>query len=796
MLAKQPGLTLLVVATLAIGITSTTTVFSWIRSTLLTPIPGVSDSSSLWACTRGASPTPACSYLEYVQLRSQTTSFAGLLAYHDDWMTLTDGDKPQRVYGVLASANYFDLLRVRPVLGRGFLPEEEGKPGNAPVVVISHSFWQRHFAADPGVIGRQIELNRDSFTIVGVAPPGFHGCKTGLRSEIWIPLAMSKVVNGKDQLVDRDNYWFNVLGFLKPGESPQKAQQELNHLLQQMGDQNPRAAKDRSLLLLHPLWRSPVGANSLLYLLLPMLQGVAFVVLILACANVANLLLVRSITRRREISIRLSLGASRARLFRQLLVESLLLTSIAGVVALFLTYWTAGAFRRFIPPVSLPVSFEIEMDRTVFLVTFLVSALAGVVCGLVPAFRSTALSPVSALKEEAGNVAGGLHRSRLANTLVVVQVSLSMLLLVCAGLFVKSLDRAAQLNPGFDPEGVFLASLDLLPAGYRRDEGIRFFSQLLTRVEALPGVESVTLADSTPLSYSTHTSIIEAEGYVPQLRESMEVDRAYVGPNYLRTMRIPLVEGRDLTVSDQTGSPDVVVINEAFAARFFPGGKALGKRIRAEGHESTIVGIARNMRWANLQEPSRPFLFMPLFQNYYNEVTLHVRGSHLPQSLAGPIAKVVAELDSRVPLFDISRLDARIQVASFLLKMARSVVGVFGLLAWILSAVGLYAVVAYATRQRTREIGIRMALGSQRSRVFGLVVAQGLRLTLGGIAIGFLVSLAVTRFLGGQLLEVTPNDPLTYSAVACVLCVTALMACYLPAWRAARLEAAVALRCE
>lgn len=798
-LTGSPGFTFVAVVTLALGIGANSTIFSWITSTLLDPVPGIRHTSDLVVFVRGErsdNPTPPCSYPDYTDLRDQNRSFSGLLAFHDDWMSITGEGKPLRIYGAMASANYFDVLGVSPVLGRGFLAEEELKPGGAPVVVISHGLWQSRFAGDRSVLGKIVEINRHPYTIVGVTPPAFQGCKTGLRTEVWVPLMMADAVTGGNQLIARDNFWFNVYGRLRPGTPAGQAQEEMNVLMQRIVEQYPDSHQDSSRMILSPLWRSPIGANSLLHTLLPTLLAIAGIVLLLACANVANLLLVRSVARRREIAIRLALGASRWRLVRQFLVESLLLGLAGGGAALLLTTWTASTFAYFIPPVSVPVSFNIQVDRTVLLATLVVSILTAMIFGILPALRSSGLCPAAVMKEEAGSVSGGLHRSRLASTLVVAQVSLSLLLLVCAGLFARSFQNAQRCNPGFNPERVLLASFNLLSTGCSKAGGVEFDRQLLAKVQALPGVESATLADSVPLCFANHTSITAPEGYVPQPHEAMEIGRAYVGPHYLRTMRIPLVAGRDLTAHDDRDSQPVAVINQALAERYWPGQNALGKRIRAQDTWFTVVGVAQNIKWASLQAPAQPFLYLPLFQNYYPEVTLHVRVSGDPQAIMPAVTRTVEGLHPDLPMFDVTTLKVKVRVASFPGRIAGTMVGAFGLLALMLAAVGIYGVVSYATGQRTHEIGIRMALGAQRSEVSLQVLSHGLRLTLVGLGVGFALTMAATRLLRTQLFGVTSTDPLTFASAAALLCLVALVACYLPARQAIRVDPMVALRHE
>jgi predicted permease len=799
MLAKSPGFTAIVVLTLALGIGANSTIFSWINSTLLTPIPGVAHTSDLVTVMRGERsehPTPPFSYLDYVDLRDHTQSFSGLLAYHDDFMSLTGTDKPQRIYGALTSANYFDVLGVRPILGRGFLSAEEQRRGGGSVAVISEDMWRARFGSDRSIIGRTIQINRRLYTIVGVAPPDFQGCKTGLRADVWIPLGMDQFVWGPNRPEDRGTFWLNVLGKLKPGVDRRQAEGELNLLMQQIIETSRNVDRGPSQITLDPLWRSPFGANVYMYKTLPMLLALAAVLLLLACANVANLLLVRSVARRREIALRLALGASRWRLLRQLMVESLLLALAGGGLAMLLTTWTAGAFGAFFPPTSLPLTLNGHADRTVLLVTMVIAILSAMIFGILPGLRTSSLAPITVLKEEAGSMSGGIHKWQLSRALVVVQLSLSLLLLICAGLFIRSLQNAQRLDPGFDPNHVLLASYELGPAGYSEAQGIAFHRQLLSKLEAVPGVESVTLADFSPLSFTIHTDYVHPDGYVPQPHESMEVSRAIVGPDYLRTMRTPLVAGRDFTPQDTEKSQPVAIVNREFADRYWQGQDAVGKKVSVYGQSFAVVGVARNGKYRRLVYASEPVIFLPLFQDYCDLVIIHARLSGDPQAYAAAVERTVHELNADLPVFGVTTLKSSMQLGSIFERLAGTFAGAFGFLALILAAVGIYGVIAYTTRQRTHEIAIRMALGARRAEVFWLVLGQGLVLTLTGLAVGIAVSLALTRYLKSVLFGVGATDLLTYVAVALLLCLVSLVACYIPARRATKVDPMVALRYE
>ena len=793
-LAKSPGFTAVAVITLALGIGANSTIFSWINSTLLDPIPGIADTSELVSVMRGERsehPTPPFSYPDYVDLRARTQSFSGLLAYHDDFVSLTGTNRPERVYAEFVSANYFDVLGMPPILGRAFSLTEEEKAGGTPAVVIGYALWQSHFGADPSVVGKSIQINKRLCTIVGVAPPAFIGCAKGTRSDLWAPL-----VYENDNFRQRDDFWLNVLGRLKPGVSRGQAEKELDLQMRHIVEQFPDSHRGPNEITLDPLWRSPFGANIYMYKGLPMLLALAAVLLLLGCANVANLLLVRSVARRREVALRLSMGAGRWRLVGQLLVESLVLALLGGGVAMLFTEWTAGTFAAFFPPTILPLAINGRADQKVLGLTVVISILTALVFGILPALRSSSVAPVTVLKEEAGSMSAGIHKSRLSRALVVAQISLSLLLLICAGLFARSLQNAQRVDPGFDPKHVLLASYELGPLGYSEAQGISFHRQLLSKLSALPGIESVTLADFSPLSFTIHTDYIRPDGYLPQSGESMEVSRGIVGPNYFQTMHTPLIAGRDFSEQDTEKSQQVAIVNQAFVDRYWPGQDALGKRIKIDEVWFNVVGVARNGKYRRLVYPPEPVFFQPLYQRYCDLVMIHARVSADPQSYAAEVERTVHQLNADLPVFAVTTLESSMQFGSVFERLAGTFAGLFGLLALILAAVGVYGVIAYTTRQRTHEIAIRMALGAQRAEVLRLVLGQGLWLTLAGLGLGIAISLALTRYLKSELYGVTTSDLWTYAGVTLLLCAVALVACYIPARRATKVEPMEALRYE
>ena len=798
-LLRTPGFTFAAVLSLALGIGANSTIFSWISSTLLNPIPGVAQTGNMVTFMRGERtdhPTPPLSYLDYGDLRDHANSLSGLLGFHDDFMTITGAGKPTRIYGALVSGNYFDVLGVHPLMGRMLLYAPQNEKAGAPEAVLGYDLWRTQFAADPAIVGKTIQINLHPYAIVGVAPKDFQGTKSGLRTDVWLPLGMMRQVWGWDPMDDRSASFLNVLGVLRAGVDQHQAENELNLLMQRIVAQYPNEHQGENQISLDPLWRSPFGANVYLSGTLPILLGLAAVLLLLACANVANLLLVRSVARRRELAIRVSMGASRWRLVRQLMIENLLIAAAGGALALLGTMWTARSLASFLPPTTLPLTVNGNVNRGVLLATFLISILAAVVSGVVPGLRASAISPISVLKDEALSISGGLSKSRLASGLVVAQVAMSLVLLACAGLFFRSLDKAQRADPGFDANNVLLATYDLGPLGYSDARGIEFNRQLLLRLQALPGVQSASLADFSPLSFTIHSEDVMPQGYVPRLHESMEVDDGRVGTGYFATLRTRLLAGRDFNEQDGSETQSVAIVNQAFVNRYWPGENAIGKRIEADGHWKTVVGVAANGKYRRLVYDPSPLVLVPMAQSYRNGAILHVRTVGDPQALTTAVERTVADLNPDLPLFNVTTLKANMQLGSVFERIAVVLAGSFGLLALILANVGIYAAISYTTKQRTHEIGIRMALGAGKASIFGQVIKQGLRLALIGLATGLGASLLLTRFLRSILVGVATTDWLTFASVAILLCVVALVACYLPARRAASIDPMQALRTE
>ena len=802
MMWKNRGLTLAAVISLALGIGANTTIFTWVKSVLLRPLPGVVASDQLvtvHGVLKHAGNRPiSVSYPDYQDFRDRNEVFDGLIAFNLNPFNLSGDAKPERVWGLFVSGNYFEVLGVRTVAGRGFLPEEDRTPGTHPVAVISYGLWQRRYGADPNLVGKSVQLNDRSFTIVGIAPRDFNGTYVGLAADIYLPLMMQpQMTPGDNSLTGRNNQWLDVMGRLKPGVTRAQARASLQTIVRQQAEAY-RHGDDAVGVDVYTLAREPNGAQVFLLPVLAILMAVAGVVLLIACANVANLLLGRATARRREIGIRLALGASRRRLVRQLLTESLMLALLGGACGLLLALWTAGTLVSFVPDLGLPVWLNLTIDWRVFVFTLAVSLITGVVFGLAPALQASKPELVATLKDEAGTMGGGRRKGRVRNALVVAQIALSLVALVGAGLFIRSLQYAQMLKPGFNPDHVLLASLDVFPIGYDQTKGLVFYQQLLERFKQIPGVQSISFADKLPLSVFGDTSQgASIEGYTPGKNEDLNFQFDTVGPDYFQAMKIPLAAGREFTERDNQNAPAVVVINETMASRYWANRNPIGQRMRLSNDQPVeIVGVAKDVKYRSVNEPPQSFMYVPMLQNYRSAMTLVIRTAGDPLTLLPQVRDEVRQMDANLALFDEKTLTEHAGIALFAQRLAVKLLSVFGMLALTLAVIGLYSVMAYSVSQRTHEIGIRIALGARAGNVFRLVIGQGIFLTVVGIAAGIVTAAIVMRFVSSLLFGVTATDPMTFISVALLLGAVALLACYIPARRATKVDPLVALRYE
>jgi predicted permease len=807
-LRKSPGYTFVAVLTLALGIGANTAIFSVVNAMLLRPMPaedpdrlvvfGVSD--------RQGNLFSELSYPNYVDFRDRSQGLSGILGHKLIHVALSDGRENELVWGELVTGNYFDVLGVRPALGRGFVPEEDRTPGSHPVAVISHKLWQRRFNADPGIVGKTVTVNGKGFTVVGVAPREFQGTEFALALDIWVPMMMHDQVRtdyaGIDVLNQRGSSWIETMGRLAPGTSIPEAEAALNTFAAQLVEEYDLDRQMRITLFPEARARMGLEGSSAAGLAAALLMGVVALVLLVACANVANLLLARASVRQREIGIRLALGARRGRLVRQLLTESVLLALAGGVAGLLLALWVTGVFTALMPPMPYPVGVDVTPDAKVLAYTLGLSLLTGVVFGIVPALHASKPDFLPLLKSETPAARGAGRRLGFRDALVAVQLAVSLVLLVGAGLLARSLQNAQALDSGFGTQDVLLASVDLGVLGSTEEEGRAFYRQLVERVGALPGVKAAALVDLVPLGDSSNSSgPVIAEGKEPQRDEDLiNVGVSVATPRHFEALGIRLLAGRDFAESDGDGSPPVIIINETLAERFWPGESAVGKRLRIGRSPSTpmreVIGVVSGGKYRTLGESPRPYMYLPLAQSYTPQVVLLARTEADPAAQVAAVRREVQALAPRLPVYGVKTLPEHLGHALWPARAGAATSAAMSLLALLLATVGLYGVMAYSVAQRTREIGVRMALGARPRDVLRLVVGRGLWLALAGVAAGVAAAFGVTRLMAGLLYGVDTADPWTFAGVALGLLGVALLASYIPARRAALVDPAIALRHE
>jgi len=794
MFVRRPGFTAVAVLILGLGIGSNATIFSWVESILLSPLSGVPSQDRLVVVrgVAGGRDNLSMSYPNFVDLRAaKVDGLQDLTAFRVVAMNARTTGEPVRVFGELVTPNFFDVLGVRPVIGRAFLEEEGTTPGREPVVVISHNFWSRILGSDPKAIGRQITVNGLALTVVGIMPPDFHGSVAGLTLELFVPMSLQKSFIAGDRLTQRGNSWLQVYGRMEDGAPYSRANAGLDVAGRRLATTYPDSNKGRDL---RGGRLSEDGASGLLMPVMTTLMGVVGLVLLTACANLAGLLLARAAGRQREVAVRLAVGASRARVVRQLLVENLLVAATGGIAGLFMARWTSGLLRLFVPPTPYPIAFDASLSPRVIGFAAALTAVTAIVSGLLPALRGSRADLAVALKASAPATSGG-GRARLRQALVVSQIALSMLLLVCAALFVRSLANARSMDTGYSARQGFVGSIDLLAGGYDRARGLAFYEELRSRLSALPNVERVSLATTLPLDIGSGSDMsVGVDGYVPREGEQMNVYYTRVGPDYFAALGVTIVQGRGITARDVADQPQVAVINETVARRYFEGRNPVGGILRFGSGPVTVVGVARDGKYQQLTESPRSYLYLPVLQNYRPDTLVLVRTSTDPAIVLGAVQREIRALDPTLPLFDVRTLAEHRQLAMFIPRMASTLLGLFGALALVLAVVGLYGVIAYTVTQRTQEIGVRVALGAAQNDVAWLVMRQGLRLAAIGLGVGVVLAFGAGLLLAKQLVGVSPGDPVSFAATAFVLLLVATLASAIPARRAATLDPLVALR--
>jgi predicted permease len=794
MFVRRPGFTAVAVLILGLGIGSNATIFSWVESILLRPLAGVPSQDRLVVVrgVAGGRDNLSMSYPNFVDLRAAKVSgLRDVTAFRLVAMNARTTGDPLRVFGELVTPNFFDVLGVQPAFGRAFREDEGTTPGREPVVIISHNFWSRTLGSDPNAIGRPITVNGLALTVIGIMPPEFHGSVAGLTLDLFVPMSLQKSFIAGDRLAQRGNSWLQVYGRLEDGAPYSRAEAGLEVAGRRLATMYPDNNKGRDLRAGR---LSEDGASGLLMPVMTTLMAVVGLVLLIACANLAGLLLARAAGRQREVAVRLAVGASRARLVRQLLVENLLVAVTGGLAGLLMARWTSGLLRLFVPPTPFPIAFDATMSPRVIGFAVALTAVTAIVSGLLPALRGSRADVVVALKASAPATSGG-GRSRLRQALVVSQMALCMLLLVCASLFVRSLVNARSMDTGYSARQGFVGSIDLLAGGYDKARGLAFYEELRSRLSALPNVERVSLATNLPLDIGSGSDMsVGVDGYVPREGEQMTVYYTRVGPDYFDTLGVTIVRGRGITARDAADRPQVAVINETMARRYFEGRDPVGGILRFGSGPVTVVGVARDGKYQQMTESPRSYLYLPVLQNYRPDTLVLVRTSTDPAIVFGAVQREIRALDPTLPLFDVRTLAEHRQLGMFIPRMASTLLGLFGVLALVLAVVGLYGVIAYTVTQRTQEIGVRVALGAARNDVAWLVMGQGMRLAAIGLGVGVVLAFGAGRLLARQLVGVSPGDPVSFAATAFVLLLVAAVASAIPARRAATLDPLVALR--
>lgn len=798
MLLRSPGFSVLAILCLTLGIGANAAVFSWVEGILLRPFPAVPVEDRLVAMAstmRGQSGHDDISWPDFQDFARNCDLVDSFIAEHIIPATLSIGDRAQSVLGSVVSANYFDSLGVHPFLGRGFTPAEDMGDGGHPVVVISYNLWQEYFHSDPNVIGRIQRLNGLPHTIIGVTPEAFKGTFVGYSFQFWVPSSMEQTfyAGGAMKRDDRGARWIEGFALLKPGVSHSQAQQQISAVAAHLESAYPDTNRGRGVQL-YPLWATPFNNAGTLLPTLRIALFVAVFVLVIACANVGSLLLVRAFGRRHEMTVRLSIGAGRQRLVRQLLTEGLILSGFAAAGGILVAYWCRNMMILFFPSTSRLINLPAQLDWRVLALSACVCIFATLLFALVPAIHASNVDIAGALRAESGGVVGGRGKSRFRSALVIVQVALSFLLLVASGLVLQSLQRIRTTDPGFSPN-VENTVVNLFLSGYDTQRAKNFENELILRVRALPGVESAAYARSTAFTYRNFsTSPVAVDGYVPPADQQPNVAYNEVGPGFLATMGIPLVSGREFTDADDENSAPVAIVNEVMAAQFWPGRDPVGERVQIKGRWMRIVGVAKLSKYRNMIEQPTAFMYVPLHQNFSALVGLNIRTSLASAAMTKALSAQISALDANLPIYEVITMQEQITRMSWQQRASVILLAIFGGLAVLLAGIGLYGVMSYSVSQGTRELGLRLALGAQVSSVLRLVFGRGLAITGIGVAIGAAAALLLTRLMGDMLYKVSPRDPLAFTAAFLVMLGAAGAACFVPAWRASRIDPVRALR--
>jgi predicted permease len=800
-LTRNPGFALVAVLTIGIGIGASTTIFSWMRSMLLNPLPGAAQPERIVAIENTAPDGEpiATSYLDFQDFRDNLHLVSFVTARNGNVFSVGDAPRTTQVWGEMVSGGFFDMLGLQPEAGRFFSAAERDDAQNAhAVVVISHGYWKIHYHSAPSAIGATLRINRTPLTIIGVAPEGFHGTRAALDYEIWMPITMYGQLThtGTWMLRDRNTRNFIMMARLAPGVLLEQARGEVQALANRMAVADADSNQGIGATVM-PVWQSHFGTQSILLTPIAILMGASGVVLLIVCANLANLLLARATGRLKEFSVRLAMGARPMRLTQQLLTETLLMALAGSVCGLMLTNLLGGALRWLLPGVARPAMLQPPLDGQVLAFTTALAFGISLLAGLAPALHASQANVNEMLKEGGWSGSARAHSHRLRGLLVVSEVALAVIALVGAGLFMRSFQTARAMNPGFKPEGVALARFDFSTAGYDAVQTDGFCRRLRERLEQQPGVTAVSYEDSTPLGFSGgNWEPLEVEGYVPGPNENMKIYRDLVSPGYFETMKIPLVEGRDFDLHDDAKSLKVMIVNQEFVRRFLGNRSVMGRKVHGWGEWFTIVGVAKDSKYHRVTDSPQPYFYIPIRQVFRPEygLTFDVRTSGSVNEAIAALRRESAAIDPGLTIFDAEPMTEYVAASLFGAKVAASLLSVLSGLGLLLAAIGLYSVMAYSVAQRTGEIGIRVTLGAQPRDIMRLVIRQGIVFAGAGLVVGSLVAAALARVVAAMLVGVGPADPVVYAGATVFTVLVALASAAIPAWRALRVDPAGALR--
>jgi len=805
MLVKSPGFTLVAVLALGLGIGANTAIFSVFNGMLWRPLPvkNAKDLVYLGAKSRTIEFPVNMSYPDFQDYRQLKDVFSDLVVYTPSPVSFGAQGRPERAWAELVSGNYFSTLGLQPALGRAFAPDEGWIPNKDPLVVLSYAFWQKRFGGDRSVLGQAVQINNHAYSVIGVAPEKYQGAYYWLRPDMYIPISTIGLLDASqaDALTKRSAAYLRVLGYLQPGVSPTQAMAAAEPIDRRLQQDFPDTRKGLSLLVMRELEARPEpGISAFMTTAMLIFMLLVGLVLLIACANVANLILARANGRRKEFATRVALGASRWRMARQLLTETVLLSAFGGILGMVFARWVAMALGTIRLPTDIPLRlFDLRLDWRIFTFAFLAALLTGMISGLIPSLQASRTDLADTLKAGGRSGGGSAGHHRFRNALVISQVAVSLLLLACAGFFIRSLQNSAHVDMGFRVDHTLMMSVDLGLQGYSEERGQQFYKQITERLRSVPGVRDAAVAAYIPMGYDNSLINIFPDGQA--IDEKSKTETAWddeVQPSYFRTAGTPVIQGREFTDADTATSPRVAIVNDTFAKKIWPGENPIGKRFRTKKDEPAIevVGVTRTGKYLFLYEPPQLFVYFPMAQRYTSGANIFVYTEKEPQQMAASAREAISQLDANLPVFAVTTMDEHVQYGKPLLpaRLGAMLVGAFGFLGLVLASVGVYGVVAYSVSQRTQEIGIRTAMGAQRGHVLGMVLKQGMTMAGIGTAAGLALSLLLFRALGTVLYGVKMFDPLTLSSVSAVLLAVAFVASYIPALRATHVDPVVALR--